>query len=105
MSAREMLDEKKMESSRFAGRRSMRRRLGQLAWLTALAAPLWVSAASAVPYPHRSDVPSARAVPLDKIDERYRDLVRQVLEKPMLSGRGPSETFNCRPEHYCWFLD
>jgi hypothetical protein len=105
MSAGVLLDEKRVESSCFAEGRLMKGRLRQLAWLTVLVAPLWASAASAVTYLHRNDVPSARSVPLDKIDERYRELVRQVLDKPMLSGRGPSETFNCRPEHYCWFLD
>jgi hypothetical protein len=69
-----------------------------------------VQAASATPansasYLKKNDYPWGRTIPLEKIDERYRDQVRQVLEKPILAGRGPAETFNCRPEQYTWFMD
>ena len=77
----------------------------RLAWLMVLVQGWWASAASSVSYFKKTDTASARSVPLERIDERYRDLVRQVLEKPMLVGRGPAETFNCRPAQYTWFLD
>ena len=77
-------------------------RYGRLGWLLVLVQAMWASAATPVV---SHDVPSARAVPLDKVDEPYRDAVRRVLERPMLSGRGPAETFYCHPEQYAWFLD
>src|ERR1700682_4828677 len=83
----------------------MKGRFWRLAWLMVLVQACWVSAASSLGYVQKMDVPSARAVPLDKIDKQRRDMVRQVLEKAMLAGRGPAETFNCRPEQYAWFLD
>jgi hypothetical protein len=77
----------------------------QLAWLMVLVQAASANAASAASYLKKNDFPWARAIPLEKIDERYRELVRQVLEKPILAGRGPAETFNCRPEQYTWFMD
>ncbi len=77
-------------------------RCGRLGWLLLLVQAMWASAASPV---MTHDVPSARAVPLEKIDEHCREAVRRVLERPMLSGRGPAETFYCHPEQYAWFLD
>jgi len=105
MSAEAILDEKKVDFSRYAERWPMSYRCWRLAWLVLLIQPLWANAASTIGFFQRTDVASARAVPLDKINEPYREAVRQVLEKSMLTGKGPAETFNGRPEHYAWFLD
>src|SRR5271165_4270846 len=83
----------------------MKVRSSQLAWLVLLIQPLWANAASTIGFFQKADANSARVVPLDKIDPRFRDAVRQVLEKPLLTGRGPAEAFNGRPEHYSWFLE
>lgn len=83
----------------------MRARWWQLSWLVLVSQPLWVAAANPFGFAQRSDAPSARAVPLDKMEPRSRELVRQVLDKPILSGRGPAESFACHPEQYSWFLD
>ena len=45
------------------------------------------------------------AIPFDDLGETQRALVRSVVDKPTLVGKGPVETFPCRPEHYYWFLD
>jgi hypothetical protein len=34
-----------------------------------------------------------------------RDLVLSVMDKPTLHAKGSQESFSCRPEHFCWFLD
>ncbi len=83
----------------------MKRGCWRLGWLIVLVQALWVNAATSVVSTQKKDVPSPRSVPLDKIDERYRGAVREVLDKPILSGRGPAETFFCQPQQYTWFLD
>jgi hypothetical protein len=45
------------------------------------------------------------AIPFDELSDAQRTLVRSVVDKPTMVGRGPSETFPCRPEHYYWFLE
>jgi hypothetical protein len=82
----------------------MKRRCWRWTWLIVLGEAVCASAAGPLVSP-KVDLPSARALPLDQIDERHRDLVRQVLEKTTLSGRGPVETFYARAEQYEWFLD
>jgi hypothetical protein len=104
MSARGILDEKKVSLSRCRGV-PMSCRTWRWAWLLVLGEALCVSAASTLVPGQKHEVASARAVPLAQIDERCRDAVRQVLEKPILSGRGPAESFYCRPEHYSWLLE
>ena len=105
MSASAILDEKKVEFTRFAEGWPMNWRNWRLAWLILLSEVLWASAASSIVPLQKNDVPSPRTVPLEQINERYRDMVRQVLETTTLSGRGPAETFYSRPEQYTWFLD
>src|SRR4051812_15168635 len=80
-------------------------RCWRLSWLILVSHPLWAVAASPIGLAQRADVPSDRAVPVDKMDQHGRDLVRQVLDKPILTGRGPAESFTCRPEQYAWFLE
>jgi hypothetical protein len=83
----------------------MQARCWRLAWLIVLVQAWWASAAAPASYLKKADVSLARAVPLEKIDPPYRDLVKQVLDRPMLAGRGPGESFNCQPEQYAWLLD
>ena len=102
MSAWAIFDEKGMESSCFAKGRRLTGRFGQLGWLLVLVQATWANAAGPVV---TRDAPSARAVPVEKVDEYHRAAVRRVLEHPILAGRGPAETFYCHPEQYAWFLD
>lgn len=56
----------------------------------------------------RTDRPapsSAPDVPLDALPPGLRERVASVLERPALTAKGPSETFNARPETYRWLLD
>src|SRR5688500_11330534 len=103
MSLSSILDEKKGESSRSTKRCRMRLGDWRWAWGLVLMNALWVSAATPVSSTKRTDLPNPRAVPLDLIGERHREQVRQVLEKPMLAGRGPAESFYCQPQHYTYF--
>jgi hypothetical protein len=34
-----------------------------------------------------------------------RELVQNLMDRPTLYARGPQEPFQCRPEHFYWFLD
>ena len=75
------------------------------AWMVVLVDALCASAATPVFSPKKGDLPNPRAVPLEQVGDRHRDQVRQVLEKPMLVGRGPAESFFCQPQQYAYFLD
>ncbi len=44
-------------------------------------------------------------LPWKELSEKGRMLAAQVLEKPTLVSKGPSETFPCTPEQYYWLLD
>jgi hypothetical protein len=44
-------------------------------------------------------------IPLESIEAPLREKVRGVLDKPTVSARGLSETFNTRPEVYRWLLE
>ncbi|MCI0683245.1 MAG: hypothetical protein L0Y71_14175 [Gemmataceae bacterium] len=44
-------------------------------------------------------------LPLELLDERQRQLAKQVLDKAAFTAKGPSESFYCKPEHYQFFLD
>jgi hypothetical protein len=83
----------------------MKRVCWHMGWLMVMSQAMWASAATPTGFLSKKDVPSARGIPLEKIDERYRAAVREVLEKPILTGRGPSETFSSKPDRYNWFLD
>lgn len=47
----------------------------------------------------------AQTVPFNEIPARHQEAVRFVVDKAVLSARGPAETFFARPEHYQYFLD
>src|ERR1700736_1086085 len=47
----------------------------------------------------------ALGVPLDQLPAGVRDSVRQVVEQPTLTSRGPTEAFHGRPSMYLWLLD
>src|SRR5262245_41848946 len=74
-------------------------------WLV-LAAGLWWGGAAAAPAQEATESPPPRTrVPLDELPPGLRERVRQTLDRPSLSARGPVEAFTCRPELYRWFLD
>ena len=55
--------------------------------------------------PLRKKEPAANDLPLEKLDERQRQLAKLVLDKPAFSAKGPSETFFCKPEQYQFILE
>ena len=48
---------------------------------------------------------AAAKVPLEKIPQRLRGPMREVLDKPTLFSQGPTEVFGGQIELYSWFLD
>jgi hypothetical protein len=76
--------------------------------LAGLLTVLWVCASdAAMPFFRRgpaSPVPPNFPVPLEELARRQEEVAR-VLQHPTLTGRGPSETFECKPEQYQFFLD
>ena len=44
-------------------------------------------------------------LPLEKLDDRQRQLAKHVLDKPAFIAKGPSETFFCKPQQYQYILD
>lgn len=62
----------------------------------------WVMAA--LPFGNRAATPIGFPVAFEELTEHQED-VRQVVQSPTVSARGPSETFACRPEHYFHFLE
>src|SRR5262249_52660724 len=94
----------------------MRYRPAWWIWLSVASAPIWVGAGpgaaqSSGPW-QRVDIagstPSLSVgaqVPLDEIPAGLRTKVRAVMEKPTLSTRGQTETFNGEPRVYQWLLD
>ena len=44
-------------------------------------------------------------IPWDNLDERATTLAKQLMERPTVQARGPSETFTCTPKQYYWLLD
>src|SRR5438309_877938 len=47
----------------------------------------------------------AQKIPLAEIPAPARDRIRQLMERPTLSARGPLEMFRGRMELYQWLLD
>ena len=94
----------------------MRYRPAWWIWLSVASATVWVGAGpiaaqSSRPW-QRVDIagstPSLSVgaqVPLDEIPSGLRTKVRAVMEKPTLSSRGQTETFNGEPRVYQWLLD
>jgi hypothetical protein len=52
-----------------------------------------------------ADPVASHAVPFDALPIEVRDKVRQVIQTPTFSARGPGEAFSGRPELYDWLLD
>jgi hypothetical protein len=50
-----------------------------------------------------SAAPEVR-VPLEEMPPEVREKLRQVLDRPTLTVRGPAETFSCVPATYHWLL-
>src|SRR5262249_37609940 len=44
-------------------------------------------------------------LPLGELPAEVREKVRQVLDKPTITVRGPSESFACVPATYHWLLE
>jgi hypothetical protein len=44
-------------------------------------------------------------VPWDVLNERATAIAKQMMERPTVQARGPSETFTCTPKQYYWLLD
>src|ERR1022692_4591089 len=44
-------------------------------------------------------------IPWDDLNERATALAKQMMERPTVLARGPSETFTCTPKQYYWLLD
>jgi len=53
----------------------------------------------------RKKEPAGADLPLEKLDERQRQLAKHVLDKPAFIAKGASETFFCKPEQYQYILD
>jgi hypothetical protein len=71
--------------------------------LSVIAGLLWASEATAQEAPERPW--NSEPVPLEQIASAVREHVRQTLERPTYSARGPAESFQCRPAMYHWFLE
>jgi hypothetical protein len=78
------------------------RRMGA-GWLGLLAGVLWVSTATAQEAPERDW--NGEPVPLEQVPAGVRERVRQALERPTYTARGPAESFQCRPAVYHWLLE
>ena len=63
-----------------------------------------LDAAQLFPLKRASATPTAQ-IPWHDLDERASALAQQMLIKPTIFARGPSETFPCMPEQYLWLLD
>lgn len=83
----------------------MFKRCGGLAWTLVLIEALWVNAATPAAPAKKTEMPTTGDLPLDKLPAAHKQAVFQVLDKPTLAVKGPSETFYGRAEHYRWFLD
>lgn len=90
----------------------MRWRLGQMSGLTLVLVAAVAPASEHVPgtnWARRSPDEQVRGelppLPFEQMDPALRTGVREVLDRPSLSSRGASETFNADPNVYRWLLD
>jgi hypothetical protein len=74
-------------------------------WVCALWCIQAIAASAAGPFLKKTEPALVANVPWDDLDERATLLAKQMMEKPTVQARGPSETFACMPEQYCWLLD
>jgi hypothetical protein len=64
-------------------------------------------AKAALPFFKRSPgplTPPVFAIPLEELSGRQQE-IRQLLQAPTVTARGPTEKFVCRPDQYHYFLD
>jgi hypothetical protein len=63
--------------------------------------------ADVIPLPllKKAEPAVAITLPWDELDQRAAGLAKQLLDRPTVVARGPSETFPCVPEQYQWLLD
>ena len=80
------------------------RQLG-IAGLILLSQAIWATASTNVLPGKKAEPAPATVISLDSISPQKRDQVRQLLEKPVLAVKGPTETFFAQPEHYQYFLE
>lgn len=66
---------------------------------------LWASAAPPLLPLKRSESAAASIQALDSLSAKEREALRHLTEKPLLSAKGPAETFACNPEYFGFFLD
>ncbi len=74
-------------------------------WLAVLTALLWASGGVAPAQEETGPDAASAGVPLEQLPEAVREHVRQTLERPTFTARGPEETFACCPAQYHWLLD
>jgi hypothetical protein len=74
-------------------------------WLTLWTALLWAGVGTAIADEEPRPDASGAGVPLEFVPAAVRDHVRQTLERPTITARGPEETFACCPAQYHWLLD
>jgi hypothetical protein len=92
------------------GRRRWAGWLGMLAgWLAAVPAPAQPAAGSSAAE-HATGTASVPAfptaqIPLEELPPPMRDRVRNVLDHPTLTSRGPAEAFCCSPHLYYWLVE
>jgi hypothetical protein len=67
--------------------------------------PVCADAASTPPLLKKPDPPQTVSIPWEELDERAVAIVKQLMDRPTVAARGPSETFECVPEQYYWLLD
>ncbi len=53
----------------------------------------------------KADPAQTVTIPTSDLDKRAAALAKQILDRPTVQARGPSETFACTPEQYYWLLD
>ncbi len=64
-----------------------------------------VDAADDTPSAKNTDSAQAVTIPWDALEERAAAAAKQMMERPTVQARGPTETFTCTPEQYYWLLD
>ena len=77
---------------------------GLMGWFL-LAGALQAGEVDVAPAPRTTPPAPPLKVALDQVPAHQRELVRLVIDRAILSARGPSEAFHAKPEHFCWFLD
>jgi hypothetical protein len=73
--------------------------------LGVMAGVVWTLAGFAAAQEGMETVRTEVRLPLDEMPPAVRDKIRQTLDKPTISARGPIETFPCYPPQYYWLLD